>query len=527
MEQRTLLALTLSLLVLVVYNFALPKSKIQPAFNYSQNFVNKELNEYSYLNHQNEPEKNTDLSEKVDLIRSAKVELEISNKGAYLKTIKIRDYNLLFPLTNSFSLIKFKDAIFNVLEQSESFIKYGYEDEDIVIIKTFKFLDSNLLEVNIDFQHKQALTSNLDINIFSIHSSKLDNKYSQNEKSLLEYSLSTESGIYRKGSAFSFTQKEKKQDIINLIKWIGFRDRYFCAIFKPEFEVQKFSINPASEKILDIALLNVPIKYNQNGHYSFSTNVFIGPQDVAFLKKYNQEFENIVSFSSIGLFNAIALFIYNMIGFLHKVIPSWGLCIIIISMIIYLSLYPLTFRAMSSMKKMQSLQPKISKLREQYSNNPQKLNMEMMELYKQHQINPLGGCLPFLIQMPIFISFYQVLWRSIYFKGAHFLWIKDLSEPDRLLVFPFTLPIIGNELNILPIIVAIVMFFQQKITAKSAVITDPSQASQQKIMTTILPFMFGFIFYKFSSGLSIYMITFYLLSTLTQIRMSKINYNVQ
>ena len=124
--------------------------------------------------------------------------------------------------------------------------------------------------------------------------------------------------------------------------------------------------------------------------------------------------------------------------------------------------------------------------------------------------------------MPVFIGLYHVLWRTVEFKGAGFLWIKDLSSPDRLMTFPFSLPVIGNELNILPLIMIVVMAMQQRITAKNMVITDPAQVTQQKIMQTFFPFFIGFIFYKFASGLSLYFTIFYSLSTLTQWQMSKV-----
>jgi YidC/Oxa1 family membrane protein insertase len=176
---------------------------------------------------------------------------------------------------------------------------------------------------------------------------------------------------------------------------------------------------------------------------------------------------------------------------------------------------------MVSMKKMQSLQPKINKLRERYNNNPQKLNKEMMDLYKEQRINPLGGCLPLILQMPVFIGLYQVLWRSVEFKGANFLWIKDLSEPDRLLIFPFSLPFIGNELNVLPVVMVVIMAIQQKLSAKSMVVSDSSQLAQQKMMMTIFPVFIGVIFYKFASGLALYFTLFYLMSTFAQWKMSK------
>lgn len=126
-----------------------------------------------------------------------------------------------------------------------------------------------------------------------------------------------------------------------------------------------------------------------------------------------------------------------------------------------------------------------------------------------------------LLQMPVFIGLYQVLWRSVSLKGADFWWIKDLSQPDRLAILPFSLPFFGNEINLLPIIMVFVMAIQQKITSKSMVITDPAQATQQKMMTIMMPVVLGVVFYQFASGLTLYFTAFYALSTFTQWKMSK------
>ena len=172
------------------------------------------------------------------------------------------------------------------------------------------------------------------------------------------------------------------------------------------------------------------------------------------------------------------------------------------------------------MKDMQVLQPRIEELRKTYKDNPQKLNKEIMELYREHKVNPFGGCLPLVLQMPIFFGLYQGLMRSVALKGANFLWIKDLSEPDRLFVLTNSLPLLGKEINILPIIMAIGMFFQQKL---SMVSTGGSSAEQQKMMMIIFPVMFGVIFYHMPSGLVLYWFINSLLMTAYQfhIRHSK------
>lgn len=157
------------------------------------------------------------------------------------------------------------------------------------------------------------------------------------------------------------------------------------------------------------------------------------------------------------------------------------------------------------MKEMQVLQPRIEELRKTCKDNPQKLNKEIMELYREHKVNPLSGCLPLLLQLPIFYALYQAFMRAVALKGARFLWIKDLSEPDRLMVIkriPSTLPMIGNELNILPIVMAILMFYQQKSTLVSS--ASSGSQEQQKMMMVLFPLLFGVMFYRMPSGLVLY-----------------------
>ena len=155
------------------------------------------------------------------------------------------------------------------------------------------------------------------------------------------------------------------------------------------------------------------------------------------------------------------------------------------------------------MRHLQELQPQMEEMRRQYKDNPQKLNKEMMELYRRHKVNPMGGCFPILLQMPIFLAFYQTLMRSVELKGATFLWIKDLSMPDAAFTLPTTLPLLGNSINLLPILMIGAMIMQQKLSqGKTAVQTD-----QQKMMAAIMPVMFGFIFYSLPSGLVLYWLT--------------------
>ena len=209
---------------------------------------------------------------------------------------------------------------------------------------------------------------------------------------------------------------------------------------------------------------------------------------------------------------SISRVLLKILTFLHNLLNNWGLAIIGLSFLIWLVFFPLTSKSMKAMKRMQDLQPKIEHLRQSYKDNPQRLNKEIMQLYRDERVNPFGGCLPILLQLPIFIGLYQMLLRSDVLTGANFLWINDLSKPDQI----FTIE--GFPINILPIITALLMYLQQKHTLKSA---SGAQADQQKMMSYIMPVMFGFIFYRMPSGLVLYWLVNSLLMLVGHWKMSR------
>jgi YidC/Oxa1 family membrane protein insertase len=174
----------------------------------------------------------------------------------------------------------------------------------------------------------------------------------------------------------------------------------------------------------------------------------------------------------------------------HKVIPNYGLVVILLSALTKILFWPLTRSSTKSMREMQKLQPEIQKLREKLKKDPQRLNREIMGLYKKHKVNPLGGCLPLLLQMPVFIALYNVLMSSIEMRKASFVWwINDLSSADTVAV------ISGTSIHVLPLIMGISMFWQQKMTP-----TDPRQAA----MAYFMPILMVVFFYSLPSGLVLY-----------------------
>jgi YidC/Oxa1 family membrane protein insertase len=196
---------------------------------------------------------------------------------------------------------------------------------------------------------------------------------------------------------------------------------------------------------------------------------------------------------------------------IHKLVPNYGFVLIIFSFLVKLIVYPLTKKSYQSTAAMQTIQPEINKLREKHKNNPQKLNQATMQLYKEKGVNPLGGCLPMLLQMPLLLALFQVFRTTIELRAEPFIWwIKDLSAPDTIIHLPLTIPIYGDQISVLPILMVISMFIQQRM------MTPGAQQPQQKTMQYFMTGFFFLMFNSFPSGLNLYYTLFNILTILQQ-----------
>lgn len=224
---------------------------------------------------------------------------------------------------------------------------------------------------------------------------------------------------------------------------------------------------------------------------------YAGPLDYRFLDALQLDHA-----ASLGAFTTITRLLQTALNWLTGVFHSYGTAIVVLTLLLGLLFSPLTFTSLKTMKKMELLQPELKQLQERYKKDPKRINEEAMKLYKQHRVNPLGGCLPLLLQMPLFIALYQVLGRSPELRGAHFLLIKDLAAPDALLPLPATLPLVGSALNVLPLAMGAMMFLQQRMSSKGKVLTDEQRVQQQ--VFKFMPLLFGAMFYALPSGLVLY-----------------------
>ena len=542
MEKRLVVSFLLSFLVLVVWANLVPQNKNVQSVDFEQSLDNPESD--SKLDNIESPSTNTtpppSNSESAEIeqysLENERFILMFSNLGAHLDSVYLKEYEVMLPISDILGIADYQDVTFDILTQQERKIVFTHSGADFSLTKTYSINpDDYTINSEIEIQNKQEMSKKMSFDLKGFTLNMEDKEISdtnlkeaeskkamadQRDRGLNEYVINSEEGIKRKNNAYKFGDKDRISGN-SPIKWLGFRNRYYCAIMKPEFETFGYTTENVQEKSMDIHIDLGKMDFYPLEKKSLSLVSYVGPEKLDLLKQYDSGFEDIQRYYKLGLFDGIAKLINRLMLFIHKFVPNWGLCIIIISVIIYYSMYPLTAKGMSSMRKMQALQPKIQALKEKHEKNPQKLNQEMLELYKKEKINPLGGCFPILFQMPVFIGLYQVLWRNVEFKGASFLWIQDLSVPDRLFLLDFNLPLIGNEINLLPLLMIVIMFFQQKFSSRNMTITDPAQLQQQKMMMIIMPLFLGFIFYKFASGLTLYFTMFYIFSTLTQWKISK------
>ncbi|MEK7773340.1 MAG: membrane protein insertase YidC, partial [Deltaproteobacteria bacterium] len=258
------------------------------------------------------------------------------------------------------------------------------------------------------------------------------------------------------------------------LKWIGLESKYFLVaiLVKPDsgFNWTTDVAGAASSS----AKLEMPLNLNPGGQMVYAYTEFMGPKEYDLLLTQKAGLEESIEFGRFGFFAKPLLVILN---FFERYLRNYGLAIVMLTVIIKALFYPLTKYSLKSMKDMQRMQPQLAALKEKYKDNKEKMNKELMELYKRYKINPLSGCLPMVLQIPVFIALYEVLYVAIELRHAPlFLWIQDLSAMD-----PY---------YITPLIMGVTMFVQQKMTPSTA---DPAQA---RIMM-FMPIIFTFMFLKF------------------------------
>ncbi|HOE68939.1 MAG TPA: membrane protein insertase YidC [Candidatus Omnitrophota bacterium] len=325
--------------------------------------------------------------------------------------------------------------------------------------------------------------------------------------------------------AVAYTEKLYTADLGKLKKkgfavpegavWGGMIKKYFALLVKPDNRIASGSARADGEVIAG-TLDPQPLTVAPGSEGSQRFLVYAGPQRYETLKSFGFDFENVFSRGFFGGFKTILLAVLKFFyGFTH----NFGWAIVLLTLLIKLVFAPLTHVSYANMKKMQAIQPKMKALQEHYKNDPQKQQRELMELYRRNKVNPVMGCLPMLIQIPIFIAMFRLLPEAIELHGAPFIgWITDLSAPDRLVTFGQSLPLLGwNSLNLLPILMAASQVWYQKTIPQ-----QPGSTPEQAAIMNLMPIFFGFICYNMPSGLTLYWTLQNLFSIIQQVFINRI-----
>ncbi len=299
------------------------------------------------------------------------------------------------------------------------------------------------------------------------------------------------------------------------ITWAANEDQYFISAIIPE-KVQegelRLTLGPSA--VIENTYIDHSGPVAPKTERAYRYKLYFGPKSLEALGRVGPQLRRIVDF---GFFDIIAKPLLHAMNFIHRYIPNYGIAIIFITVIVKLLFWPLSNKSYQSMSQMKRLQPKMAEIRAKFKNDKKMMNQELMNLYRVYKVNPLGGCLPMVLQIPVFFAFYKMLYQAIELRHAPFcLWINDLSAPDRLFSFNFKIPLMEPPYGIpvLTLVMGASMFFQQKMSPPPG---DPTQAK----MMMLMPIFFTFIFINFPSGLVLYWLVNNILSMAQQSYITK------
>ena len=466
-----------------------------------------------------------DFEQKKIVLENDKIYLEIDTKGANITLLNLKEYtnyndeslmlvdldnsslNISLPDSQNNRIIDSKDIIFDsdILEENKKIKLTGYisDDDSIEIIYNLDN-DSFMLDYQLKFNGFQTYQNQNDFYISWIKDSFRNSKSLdyENRYTALSYGFEDE-----KDSYLSITGSSDK--IIDDVNWISYREHFFSSILMFEDKLDKiqiFSENLASIDELEKKYTKrfstiIPIEINNS---TSDFRFYFGPTDYDTLKEYNLGIENSVPVGW-GIFGWINTFIFfPLFSFLTKYF-SYGISIIVLTIIVKILIAPITYKQYLSQAKMKVLKPEIEEINEKYKDDPMKRQQETMSLYTRSGANPMAGCLPALAQMPIFFALFVFFPAAFSLRQKSFLWADDLSSYDSILDFGFYIPLYGDHISLFPILASVAIFFYTKMTTGGQMMpASQTGGVNMKLIMYMMPLMMLFFFNNYASGLSLY-----------------------
>ncbi|HKN19466.1 MAG TPA: membrane protein insertase YidC [Dissulfurispiraceae bacterium] len=494
MEKRTLLAIALSIAILLVYQYFFLKPAASPVAGsgIGNGPAREAVKQASATPAALIPKVDVSEAEREVVVDNDLYTATLSSMGGAIKSILLKHYNdengkpivlkgddVLPP----FSLgandgFQFAHAPFLILggnvmltpQVNTASIAFDFSDKGISIRRTYTFHYDNYaidLKDEVNGLPSYWITLGKDFGIYNKESSR---------------SVHFGPVILKDADRLEFSASKVKEPKVfkEGVKWIAQEDKYFFSSLIPKEPVEEVRVWDQNA----YALVAAEFKGGTNNYM-----LYAGPKENNRLQQYHVGLEYVIDF---GFFSIIARPLFWVLKLFYKIFHNYGVAIVILTTIVRIPFIPLVSKGQQSMKKLQDIQPRMAEIKEKYKNDPQRMQREVMELYKKHKVNPMGGCLPMVLQIPVFFALYKVLLISIELRGAPFIfWIHDLSSKDPSYV--------------LPVVMGITMVIQQKMTPSSM------EPAQQKMMM-IMPVVFTFMFLSFPSGLVLYWLVNNLLS---------------
>jgi YidC/Oxa1 family membrane protein insertase len=401
-----------------------------------------------------------------------------------------------------------KDESIEINEGEREVHFYWKSEKGIIFEKKYSFSSGTYmigLEVNVINGSNEPIKDSLTVSLNSYYPETKSAVGFEGPSALLNNSL----------EQINLGDIEEKGVYSGTVKWISVQDRYFMSSLIPKTPVEtNMRLFLKDKRFLEAQYVNPQKEIRPGAQEQIKFNLFFGPKSLKLLKSLGYDLNQAINF---GWFDFIAKpFLYFM-NFLYGFIPNYGVAIILLTIATKIIFWPLGTKSYKSMNEMKKIQPLLAEIKEKYGNDKKRMNEEVMSLYKTYKINPMGGCLPMVAQIPVFFALYRMLYETIELRHAPFLlWIKDLSAPDRLFSFSFSIPFMEPPYGIpvLTIIMGATMFIQQKMTPA---VGDPTQAK----MMMFLPIIFTVIFVNFSAGLVLYWLMNNVLSIIQQYNISR------
>lgn len=328
------------------------------------------------------------------------------------------------------------------------------------------------------------------------------------------------SGDYKKRRVVRFKKGKKPpfRDDAGMLGFAGVSNQFFATIIAPEkpydawvwgnrkvVKLPELVGGGEVEAILmGMSLPEETLSVKGDNKESLTFNLYLGPKNNLLLRKTGEDYGKVMNYGMFGGISYVLNWLLNVLfsGIFSRMFDAWGwgFAIVTLTIIIRAAMWPLQNKSTRAMKRMSKLQPEMKELREKYADDPGRVNQEMMKMYREYGINPLGGCLPLLVQIPIFFGFYIMLQYAVELRQQPFLWVEDLALPDTVATLPFSLPFLGDGVNLLPTVMAVTMVLQMALTPKTG-------DKMQRRLFMMMPVIFFFFCYNFASALALYWTT--------------------